>query len=208
MTVLITIPHGATPSGDGNHNSDVGATKFLSFLEEALEAMSIPYTSMVGTVNRDILDLNRLRAHSHPWIIDVRSQLLEHELHIDLHSYPKELGEVRTSTGYDLQVWGQHTIVLFNTPEITDQDFLQAIEVELEEVAIPTAEEQGGFENYVSNLATVLMDVPSLVIEVNEGESQNYPLAASALAVGILNHLEVLDEQLPLDDEILPVEHA
>ena len=208
MTVLITIPHGATPSGDGNHNSDIGATKFLSFLEEALEAMSIPYTSMVGTVNRDILDLNRLRAHSHPWIIDVRSQLLEHELHIDLHSYPKELGEVRTSTGYDLQVWGQHTVVLFNTPEITDQDFLRSIEAELEEVAIPTAEEQGGFENYVSNLATVLMDVPSLVVELNEGESQNYPLVASALAVGILNHLERLDEQLPLDDELLPAELA
>jgi len=198
MAVLITVPHGATPNGDGEHNSDVGAIKFLSFLEEALEAMSIPYTTMVGEVNRDILDLNRLRAHSHPWVVEVRKAMLEAEIHIDLHSYPKVSEPQQTSTNYDLLLWSQHTVVLFNTPDITDQGLLRSIESSLEEVSIPTAEEQGGFENYLSNLASVLMDLPSVLIEVNEGETQDYPLVASGLAVGILNHLEYLDEPLPL----------
>ena len=198
MAVLITVPHGTTPNGDGEHNSDVGAVKFLSFLEEALEAMSIPYTTMVGEVNRDILDLNRLRAHSHPWVVEVRKAMLEAEIHIDLHSYPKVSEPQQTSTNYDLLLWSQHTVVLFNTPDITDQGLLRSIESSLEEVSIPTAEEQGGFENYLSNLASVLMDLPSVLIEVNEGETQDYPLVASGLAVGILNHLEYLDEPLPL----------
>ena len=198
MAVLITVPHGGTPNGDGEHNSDVGALKFLSFLEEALDAMSIPYTIMVGEVNRDILDLNRLRAHSHPWVVEVRKAMLEAEIHIDLHSYPKVSEPQQTSNNYDLLLWSQHTVVLFNTPDITDQGLLRAIESALEEVSIPTAEEQGGFENYLSNLASVLMDLPSVLIEVNEGETQDYPLVASGVAVGILNHLEYLDEPLLL----------
>ena len=208
MAVLITVPHGATPSGDGTHNSDVGALRMLPYLEEALEELDIPFVSRVGTVNRDILDLNRLRAYSHPWVQGTREELLSAEVHIDLHSYPYVEDALKSSKGYDLQVWSQHTVVLFNTPEITDQKFLQDIESELENMSIRTAEEQGGFENYISNMASVLFDVPSLLVEVNEGDSQNYPQVASALAVGILNHLERLSEPLPLDDEPLPVEDA
>ena len=208
MAALITVPHGATPSGDGTHNSDIGALKFLPYLEDALEELDIPFVSKVGKVNRDILDLNRLRAHSHPWVQETREELLKTEVHIDLHSYPYVEESVSTSTGYDLQVWSQHTVVVFNTPEITDQDFLEDIERELEEMSIRTAEEQGGFENYISNMASVLFDVPSLLVEVNEADGRSYPQVASALAVGILNHLERLSEPLPLDAEPRPVEDA
>ena len=58
MAVLITVPHGASPTGDGVRNSDEGALRFLPFLEEALEELDI-HLLLVGTVNRDILDLNR-----------------------------------------------------------------------------------------------------------------------------------------------------
>jgi len=208
MAVLITIPHGATPTGDGTHNSDTGALELLPLLEDALEELDIPFTSMVGKVNRDILDLNRLRAHSHSWVQEVREVLLKTDIHIDLHSYPFVEEYVPTSTGYDLSVWSQHTVVVFNTPEITDQELLQDIEDELTQMSIRTAEEQGGFENYISNMTSVLFDVPSLLIEVNEEDSRNYPQVASALAVGILNHLERLSEPLPLDDEPRPVESA
>ena len=68
MAVVITVPHGESPSGDGERNSDVGALEFLPILEESLEELEIPFTTLVGTVNRDILDLNRLRAYSHPWV--------------------------------------------------------------------------------------------------------------------------------------------
>jgi len=208
MAVLITIPHGSTPNGDGEHNSDIGALEFLSYLEEALNDIDIPFTTLIGKTNRGILDLNRLRAHSHPWVKEVRKEMLKAEIHIDLHSFPFYEEPTKTSTGYSLDVWGRFDVVLFNTPEITDQVFLKTIEAELEEMSIRTGEEQGGFENYISNMATVLFDLPSLVIEINEAAGQNYPQVASSLAVGILNHLEYLSEPLPLDDEPLPVEYA
>tara|TARA_B100001113_G_scaffold326202_1_gene298972 strand:- start:676 stop:1302 length:627 start_codon:yes stop_codon:yes gene_type:complete len=208
MAVLITIPHGATPTGDGTHNSDSGALEFISNLEAALEELDVPFVVMVGKANRDIIDLNRLRAHSHPWVKEVREEMLEADLHIDLHSFPPVDVPTKTSTGYSLDVWSRFDVVLFNTPEITEQDFLRSLENELEQMSIGTAEEQGGFENYLSNMANVLFDLPSVLLEINEGRSQNYPQVASALAVGILNHLELLSEQLPLDDEPLPVELA
>ena len=201
MAVLITVPHGASPTGDGERNSDIGALRFLPFLEEALEELDINFTSLVGTTNRDILDLNRLRAHSHPWVQEVRGEMLDASIHICLHSFPYVEEPTKSSTGYDIDVWSQHTVVLFNTPEITNQEFLETIERELEEMSIPTAEEQGGFENYISNMATILFDLPSLVVEINEGDSRDYGRVASALAVGILNHLDSLYEQGPLDDE-------
>ncbi len=206
MAVLITLPHGGSPSGDGVRNSDIGALDFLPFFEEALEAVDIPFVSIVGNTNRDILDLNRLRAYAHPWMQKVRNEMLNADIHIDLHSYPSVDTPTMTSTGYDLEVWSQHTVVIFTHSEITDPDFLQDIEEELEEMSIRTAEEQGGFENYISNMASVLFDLPSLVIEINEADGRNYPQVASALAVGILNHLERLSEPLPLDDEPVPAE--
>ena len=146
MAVLITLPHGSTPTGDGTHNSDTGALNFLPILEEALEELDIPFVSMVGTTNRDILDLNRLRAFSHPWVQQARKEMLKAEVHICLHSYPMFTEPTRSSTGYDLEVCGQHTVVLFNTPEITDQDFLQDIERELERNGDKNLEEQGGLK--------------------------------------------------------------
>lgn len=208
MAVLITIPHGASPTGDGERNSDIGALRFLPFLEEALEELEIHFNSLVGTTNRDILDLNRLRAHSHPWVQGVREEMLDASVHIDLHSFPYVEEPTKSSTGYDIDVWSKHTVVLFNTPEITNQGFLETIERELEEMSIPTAEEQGGFENYISNMASILFDLPSLVVEINEGDSRDYGSVASALAVGILNQLELLSEQPPLDDEPLLAEDA
>lgn len=208
MAVLITIPHGASPTGDGERNSDIGALRFLPFLEEALEELDIHFNSLVGTTNRDILDLNRLRAHSHPWVQEAREEMLDASVHIDLHSFPYVEEPTKSSTGYDIDVWSKHTVVLFNTPEITNQGFLEAIERELEEMSIPTAEEQGGFENYISNMASILFDLPSLVVEINEGDSRDYGSVASALAVGILNQLELLSEQPPLDDEPLLAEDA
>ena len=208
MAVLITVPHGQSPSGDGERNSDIGALEMLPILEEALEELDIPYVSRVGTTNRDILDLNRLRAHSHPYVQDAREEMLKAKIHIDLHSYPSVDVPTKTSTGYQLDVWSEYSVVLFNTPEITDQDLLEDIETELEAMSINTAEEQGGFENYLSNMSTVLLDTPSLVIEVNEAAGRDYPQVASALAVGILNHLERLSAPPPLDDELPLAESA
>ena len=101
--------------------------------------------------------------------------MLEADLHIDLHSFPPVDVPTKTSTGYSLDVWSRYDVVLFNTPEITDQDFLRSIESELEEMSIEAAEEQGGFENYLSNMANVLFDLPSVLVEVNEGRPELIP---------------------------------
>ena len=84
---------------------------------------------------------------------------------------------------------------MFNTPEITNQGFLETIERELEEMSIPTAEEQGGFENYISNMASILFDLPSLVVEINEGDIGLW--FGNGPGGGILNQLELLSEQPP-----------
>ena len=209
MELLVTLPHGATPTGDGEHNSDTGALELLPFLEEALTAMEIEYKVMVGDVNRGILDLNRLRSHSHPWHKELREALLEAKLHIDLHSFPSrdsEDSDYLTSNGYDLRVWSQGEVVFFNTTEITPIHLLSTLEDSFQELSLQVIEEQAGYENYISAVANILMDVPSVVVEVNEAETQSYRQVGSALASGVLDFLEQYGEQPPQDDELLPVD--
>jgi len=211
MELLVTVPHGATPTGDGEHNSDNGALGLLPFLEEALTSMEIDYKVMVGDVNRAIMDLNRLRSHSHPWQIEFRKALLDAKVHIDLHSFPsrdQEDSDYLTSTGYDLRIWSKGEVVFFNTPEITPMELLSTLEETFEEHALQVIEEQAGFENYISAVANVLMDVPSVVIEVNEAETQSRRQIGSALAAGVLEFLDLYGERSPQDDELLPVVDA
>ena len=111
-----------------------------------------------------------------------------------------------TSTGYDLRVWSTAPVVLFNTPDVTNVDFLEHIEQALTETGMNVVEEVGGYENYLSSLSNVLMDVPSVVIEVNEGETQDYRALAGAIATGVLDFLNFFaptlqDDELPAADD-------
>ncbi len=210
MELVITLPHGSTPTGDGRRTSDEGALQILPYLEEALESLQVDFISLVGKASRDIIDLNRLRAHSHPYLEQVREELLQAVVHIDLHSFPytekEEEENFLTSTGYDLRVWSTAPVVLFNTPDVTNVDFLEHIEQALTETGMNVVEEVGGYENYLSSLSNVLMDVPSVVIEVNEGETQDYRALAGAIATGVLDFLNFFaptlqDDELPAADD-------
>jgi len=211
MELVITLPHGSSPTGDGERNSDEGALKILPYLEEALDELEVGFVSLVGTTNRDIIDLNRLRAYSHPYVQKVRKELLEAIVHVDLHSFPyveqDEEENFLTSTGYDLRVWSQSPVVFFNTPDVTNVDFLEHVQVAVGQVGMDVVEEVAGYENYLSCMSNVLMDVPSIVIEVNEGETQDYPALAGAIATGILDFLNFYAPS-PQDDELPPAADA
>ena len=103
-------------------------------------------------------------------------------------------------------MWSTAPVVLFNTPDVTNVDFLEHIEQALTETGMNVVEEVGGYENYLSSLSNVLMDVPSVVIEVNEGESQDYRALAGAIATGVLDFLNFFaptlqDDELPAADD-------
>lgn len=211
MEVLITIPHGAPDEEDGTHPADTGALDFVGFLEDALEGVNLKPVTHIGTISRDVLDLNRLRAHSHRWHGEFRQMLKTADLHIDLHSFPEvedyenDPSKYQTSTGYDLRVWSTGHLVVFFTPEITDPELVKSIEESVVEAGMEVTDQEGGFENYVSNVANVLMDTPSVLLEINEGENQDYQALAMAVALGIRDYLDSFGPSLQ-SDEPLPAE--
>lgn len=210
MEVLITVPHGGS-QGDGPHPTDVGALEFVGYLEEALEGFNLKVVTHIGTISRDVLDLNRLRAHSHKWHEQYRKMVKRADVHIDLHSFPEvpdyenDPEKYQTSTGYDLRVWSTGHAVIFYTPEITPPDLVGAIEQGIVDSGMEVIDQEGGFENYITNVANVLLDTPSLLLEVNEGESQDYQVLATAVALGIREYLDSFGPS-PQDDEPLPAE--
>ena len=191
MVAVITLPHGKPNEGDG---FDEGAIEFVSQLDNALRARVIEYEILVGKTNREFVDLNRTESQNHEWFDKVREVFAKATIHIDIHSFPHRDEtaideESMTSTGYDLREWSLADIVLFRTPEITDNQFLDDIDSRLQEIGISVGIEEGGFENYVHALASVLFDLPSLVVELNEGSSKEFDAIADRVADSLENYL-------------------
>ncbi|MBU02919.1 MAG: hypothetical protein CME55_06455 [Halieaceae bacterium] len=187
--ILITVPH----AGPGEGRDD-GAVLFLPLLEEKLESMGEEFHVIIGDNARSILDLNRTAAASSEFAEEFFQMLKQTSVHIDLHSFP-ELDE-ETEFGYDLGIWSQHQFVLFSIPEVTDESLLKALLNQFEESGVKTLVQGAGFENYLTNAASVLFDTPSVLIEVNDGDGLNYEMMAAALAEGIVDFLagpEMLD---------------
>lgn len=180
--MLITVPHAAAGNGQ-----DAGALRFLVELEAVLTDVGEDYQIIEGEVSREILDLNRKEASQSDFALDVYDALKQASVHIDLHSYP-EVDET-TEFGYDLGVWSQSNFVVFMIPEITDEQFLRVLLNQFEADGISTTVQPGGFENYLTNAASALFDVPSLLVEVNEGDGQNYRAMAESLVDGVIDFL-------------------
>lgn len=196
--ILITVPHAAAGNGQ-----DAGALRFLSELEAALTDVGEEYQIIEGDVSREILDLNRTDAAKSDFTLDVYDALKQASVHIDLHSYP-EVDET-TEFGYDLGVWSQSNFVVFMIPEVTEEELVRVLLNKFEDSGISTTVQPAGFENYLTNAASVLFDVPSILVEVNEGDSQNYPEMAEALADGIVDFLvgrDTPDTAQNLDEEV------
>jgi len=196
--ILITVPHAA--AGDGQ---DIGALRFLSELEAALTDVGEEYQIIEGDVSREILDLNRTDAAKSDFALDVYDGLKQASVHIDLHSYP-EVDET-TEFGYDLGVWSQSNFVVFMIPEVTEEELVRVLLNKFEDSGISTTVQPAGFENYLTNAASVLFDVPSILVEVNEGDAQNYPEMAEALVDGVVDFLvgpDTPDNAQSLDEEV------
>jgi hypothetical protein len=196
--ILITVPHAAAGNGQ-----DAGALRFLSELEAALTDVGEEYQIIEGDVSREILDLNRTDAANSDFALDVYDALKQASVHIDLHSYP-EVDET-TEFGYDLGVWSQSNFVVFMIPEVTEEELVRVLLNKFEDSGISTTVQPAGFENYLTNAASVLFDVPSILVEVNEGDAQNYSEMAEALVDGVVDFLvgpDTPDNAQSLDEEV------
>ena len=172
--ILITVPHAGPGEGQ-----DEGAVVFLDKLESVLEYENVPYKTMEGMQPRAMMDLNRVDAKDSLYVQEFLANLKTTHVHYDIHSFPDIPGE--TSHGYSLADWGEADIVLFNVPEITDEQLLTRLVERLEEREHQVVVQEAGFENYLTNAANVLFDVPSVLIEMNEGAGQSFDSLAQAL---------------------------
>jgi len=195
--ILITVPHAAPGEGQ-----DEGATRFVYLLEDSLRQAGEIVTVIEGDVPRDILDLNRTDAAKSDFVMEVFDAMMEASVHIDLHSFPDISGE--TEHGYDLDVWREGTVVLFNIPEVTDAGLLSAIVGAFEDDGVASMIQEAGFENYLTNAASTLFDAPSILVEVNDAAGRDYQMVVDALVEGIARFLagqDTPDDVRTLDEE-------
>ena len=200
--ILITLPHGKVNAGDGY---DAGALEFLPILEAALRVRAMEVEVVVGDTNREMIDLNRLEGKSTEFMDEVRNKLKETTIHLDIHSFPYvEEGELDedsyTETGYDLRQWSVNDVVLFNIPEVTDQDLLNLIDENLQLNGIDVGIEGPGFENYITITANVLFDVPSLLVELNENSAQVLPVVAAQVAESLQAYVGTSSDPLEVTE--------
>jgi len=180
--ILITVPHAA--AGEGQ---DAGAVRFLVELEAVLTDVGEEYIVIEGGSPRDILDLNRSTAAESSFASEFFDTLKDASVHIDLHSYPEKDG--LTQFGYDLNLWSQSQMVVFLIPEITDEELIKAILNQLEDSGISATVQAAGFENYLTNAASILFDTPSVLVEVNESDGRDYYEMAVGLVDGVVDFL-------------------
>ena len=180
--ILITVPHAA--AGEGQ---DAGAVRFLVELEAVLTDVGEEYIVIEGGSPRDILDLNRSTAAQSSFASEFFDALKNASVHIDLHSYPEKDG--LTQFGYDLNLWSQSQMVVFLIPEITDEELIKAILNQLEDSGISATVQAAGFENYLTNAASILFDTPSVLVEVNESDGRDYYEMAVGLVDGVVDFL-------------------
>ena len=190
--ILITLPHGKRNEGDGY---DAGAIEFLPVLEAALRARARDIEIVVGKSNREMVDLNRRAGASTEFMNEVRSKLKDATLHIDIHSYPyRDEGTAEddslTTHGHDLRNWGLNDVMLFQIPEVTDELLLDTIDTNLQANGIDVGVEIGSYDNYLTVVASVLFDTPSILIELNENSVQVYPVVAAQVAESLQEYEE------------------
>ena len=181
--LLVTVPH-AKREASGDH--DEGAIRMIPHLKRALDNEGVDYEMLVGDTYRSIVDLNRGEARSTKFAKEMRELLKKSRYHIDLHSFPEVSDDASdqesiTAMGDDLRNWSVSDVVLLTIPNITDPIFLEEMLIGLEEVTIVDDIQTDDY-NFITVFAQVAMDVPSILLELNEGSVQAYPAIAEAVA--------------------------
>jgi hypothetical protein len=174
--ILITLPHGKS---NESTNFDVGAVAFLPYLESALRSMDIHYDTLVGDSHRELVDLNRKEAYGTDYYKDFCELLDTATFHLDLHSFPfvpedASDEDAITSQGDDLRAWSAHTAVFLDVDSVTHPIMLNKITEKIEkrfDIATYDTSAEGA---YLTTVASVLFDVPSILMEVNDQSSEEY----------------------------------
>lgn len=182
--LLLTVPH-AKREASGDH--DEGAMRMIPHLRVALDNAGIDYEVLVGDdTYRSILDLNRGESRHTEFAKELRVLLKKATYHIDLHSFPDTPQDASddvsiTAMGDDIRNWSVSDVVFLSIPNITDPVFLEEMKMGLEKTIVIDDIQTDDY-NYVTVFAQVAMDVPSVLIELNEGSVQSYPAVATEIA--------------------------
>ena len=158
----------------------------IPHLKKALDSEGVDYEILVGDTYRSIIDLNRGEARNTKFAKDMRELLKKSRYHIDLHSFPEVSDDASdqesvTAMGDDLRNWSVSDVVLLTIPNITDPVFLEEMLIGLEEIVIVDDIQTDDY-NFITVFAQVAMDVPSILLELNEGSVQAYPAIAARVA--------------------------
>jgi len=182
--IVITLPHG---KANQSTHYDVGALDFIQYLERAMTDMNINYEVLVGDSHRELVDLNRKNAYGTEYYNELCGLLEKASFHLDLHSYPfvredAPEEEALTSLGDDLRAWSVHTAVFLDVDNVTNPIILRDLTNKIEQrfdIGIFDVSIEGA---YLSTVASVLFNLPSILMEVNDQSSEDYEELANYLA--------------------------
>lgn len=193
--LLVTVPHARR---EASLSHDEGAIRMVPYLKAALDTAGVDYEFLIGDDTfRGIIDLNRGEARNTPFAKEMASLLLDSRMHIDLHSFPYKDADTidedaLTAMGDDLREWSMSDVVLLTVPGITDETFVDDLMTGLEEV-VTVDDIQTADYNFITVFAQVAMDVPSILLELNEDSVPSYPAVAKAVADVIAMRLGLVD---------------
>jgi hypothetical protein len=193
--LLVTVPHARR---EASLSHDEGAIRMVPYLKAALDTAGIDYEFLIGDDTfRGIIDLNRGEARNTPFAKEMASLLLDSRMHIDLHSFPYKDADTidedaLTAMGDDLREWSMSDVVLLTVPGITDETFVDDLMTGLEQV-VTVDDIQTDDYNFITVFAQVAMDVPSILLELNEDSVPSYPAVAKAVADVVAMRLGLVD---------------
>ncbi len=185
--IVITLPHG---KANETTNHDVGAVEFLPYLETALTNLNLNYEVLVGDSHRELVDLNRKQAYGTEYYKEMCGLLEKASFHLDLHSFPfvredASEEEALTSMGDDLRAWSVHTAVFLDVDSVTNPIILRNIVEKIEQrfdIGVFDVSIEGA---YLTTVASVLFELPSILMEVNDQSSEDYEELADYLAASL-----------------------
>ena len=195
VMLLVTVPHGKREASD---NHDEGAINMVPYLTRALDNVGVPHTIHIGNDSfRSILDYNRAESRHTEYSKEFTRLLQENHLLIDLHSYPYMDDETPdsdsiTSHGDDLREWSRSDVVFLTLPSLTDQPFSERMMSKLEEHVI-VDDIESDYYNYLTVFSQLVMYVPAVLLELNEGSSEAFPLVAKVVAEAVAEHLGLIE---------------
>ncbi len=182
--ILITVPHAKS---NNSTNYDIGAVEFLPYLETAMRNMNINYEVLIGDSHRELVDLNRKAAYNTEFYNEFCELLDTTVFHLDIHSYPfveedAPEEDALTSMGDDLRAWSVHSAVFLDIDSVTHpivfRNLIENVEKHLD-IGIFDSSVEGAF---LTTTASVLFDVPSVLMEVNDQSSEDFEKLATVLA--------------------------